>query len=443
MINKVSGFIGKHQLLSRDGLHLVALSGGADSVALLLILLRLGYRVEAAHCNFRLRGSESDRDEQFVKDLCKKNGVALHLIHFDTTEYASLHQVSIEMAARELRYGYFRQLCQDIGAETVCVAHHRDDAVETLLMNMLRGSGIHGLTGIRPRNGQIVRPLLCVNRQDIELFLHSIGQSHVTDSTNLEDNVLRNKIRHHVVPLLQQINPKAVENIDKTVDYLRETEKVYTDALRGQLTALVTTDDSCGAQMLPVGPLLSQPSPLSLLHEWLTPFGFNSTQILQACDHLEGTSGREFNSPTHTLVIDRDMLVVEPVSMPMKTLKVPEPGRYVYQDDIRIDFSMLDTVSVSKSNDCATLDASKVQFPLMVRPVRPGDIFIPFGMTGHKLVSDYLTDKKRSVLQKRRQLVITDSHDQILWLVGLRTDQRYRVTDHTTTVLRIMIEGSF
>ena len=186
VINKVSGFIGKHQLLSRDGLHLVALSGGADSVALLLILLRLGYRVEAVHCNFRLRGSESDRDEQFVKDLCEKNGVALHLIHFDTTEYASLHQVSIEMAARELRYGYFRQLCQDIGAETVCVAHHRDDTVETLLMNMLRGSGIHGLTGIRPRNGQIVRPLLCVNRQDIELFLHSIGQSHVTDSTNLE-----------------------------------------------------------------------------------------------------------------------------------------------------------------------------------------------------------------------------------------------------------------
>ena len=166
-LDRISDFIGKHQLLSRDGLHLVALSGGADSVALLRVLCHLGYRVEAAHCNFHLRGEESDRDEEFVKDLCQKLNIPLHLIHFETAEYASLHQVSIEMAARELRYGYFRQLRDDIGAETVCVAHHRDDAVETLLMNLLRGAGIHGLTGIRPRNGHIVRPLLGVSRQEI------------------------------------------------------------------------------------------------------------------------------------------------------------------------------------------------------------------------------------------------------------------------------------
>ena len=164
MIQKVSEFIAKHQLLSHDDLHLVALSGGADSVALLLILQQLGYRIEAAHCNFRLRGEESDRDEEFVKSLCRKRNIQLHIIHFDTNEYAALHQVSIEMAARDLRYGYFRQLCQDIGATSVCVAHHRDDAVETSLMNLLRGSGIHGLTGIRPKNGHVVRPLLCVSR---------------------------------------------------------------------------------------------------------------------------------------------------------------------------------------------------------------------------------------------------------------------------------------
>ena len=156
MLNKVSEFISREQLLTREGLHLVALSGGADSVALLRILRDLGYHIEAAHCNFHLRGDESDRDEQFVKDLCKKLDVNLHLIHFETVEYASLHQVSLEMAARELRYGYFRQLLNDIGASTVCVAHHRDDAVETMLMNLLRGSGIHGLTGIRSHNGPVV-----------------------------------------------------------------------------------------------------------------------------------------------------------------------------------------------------------------------------------------------------------------------------------------------
>ena len=182
-MERVAAYIQKEGLLSREGLHIVALSGGADSVALLLILHRLGYRIEAAHCNFHLRGEESDRDETFVKSLCKEHNIPLHLIHFDTAEYASLHQVSIEMAARELRYRYFEQLRHDIGAETVCVAHHRDDAVETLLMNLLRGSGIHGLTGIRPQNGYIVRPLLCLSRQEVEAFLREAGQPFVNDST--------------------------------------------------------------------------------------------------------------------------------------------------------------------------------------------------------------------------------------------------------------------
>ena len=195
MKDKVADFIAKQGLLRREGLYLVALSGGADSVALLLILKDLGYRIEAAHCNFHLRGEESNRDEEFVKELCKEKAIPLHLIHFDTKEYAALHQVSIEMAARELRYGYFRQLRQDIGAEKVCVAHHRDDTVETLLMNLMRGSGVHGLTGIRANYGEIVRPLLAVSRQEIVDYLHSIGQPYVTDSTNLVDDVLRNKIR--------------------------------------------------------------------------------------------------------------------------------------------------------------------------------------------------------------------------------------------------------
>ena len=203
MKKKVADFIGKHGLLSREGLHLVALSGGADSVALLLILKDLGYRIEAAHCNFHLRGEESNRDEAFVKKLCQEQNIPLHLIHFDTKEYADLHQVSIEMAARDLRYGYFRQLRKDIGAEKVCVAHHRDDAVETLLMNLMRGSGVHGLTGIRACNGEIVRPLLDVSRQEIETYLHSIGQDYVMDSTNLVDDVVRNKIRLNVLPLLE------------------------------------------------------------------------------------------------------------------------------------------------------------------------------------------------------------------------------------------------
>ena len=227
LLGRVRNFIGNNRLLTKEGLLLVALSGGADSVTLLRVLLALGYRVEAVHCNFRLRGDESDRDEQFVKNLCQMHSVPLHLIHFDTAEYASLHQVSIEMAARELRYCYFDQLRQDIDAETVCVAHHRDDAVETFLMNLLRGAGIHGLTGIRPRNGHIVRPLLCVSRQEILQYLDSIGQDYATDSTNLQPDVLRNKLRLQLIPLLEQLSPGASDNIARSATYLSEAEKVY------------------------------------------------------------------------------------------------------------------------------------------------------------------------------------------------------------------------
>ena len=427
MKQKISDFISKHSLLSHDGLHLVALSGGADSVALLRILRDLDYKIEAAHCNFHLRGAESDRDEAFVRQLCDSLGIKLHLIHFDTETYASVHQVSIEMAARELRYGYFRSLCKDIGAETVCVAHHRDDAVETFLMNLLRGSGIHGLTGIRPKNGPIVRPLLCVGRQDILDYLHSIGQDYVTDSTNLESIVLRNKLRLQVLPLLKQLNPKAVENIDKTANYLREAEKVYNAYFAGN------------PDRIPLDEILKQPSAECFLHEWLAPYGFNPSQIAQILDALTGESGREFLSATHTLLIDRSQLVLEPKQAEIKPLRIPEAGNYRFSPEILFSVKLTDDISISKSEECATLDAANIQFPLTVRQVASGDAFCPFGMEGRKLVSDFLTDRKISLLEKRRQLVITAANGDIIWLVGQRTDHRYRITASTRQVLSITL----
>ena len=445
MRNKVADFIARHQLLSHDGLHIVALSGGADSVALLRILCDLGYRVEAAHCNFHLRGEESDRDEMFVKALCQKQNIKLHLIHFETSEYASLHQVSIEMAARDLRYGYFRQLREDLGAKTVCVAHHRDDAVETLLMNLLRGSGIHGLTGIRPRNGHIVRPLLGVSRWEIEEYLHSIGQDYVTDSTNLQPDVLRNKVRLQLLPLLEQLSPGASDNIARSAYYLSEAEKVYNSAVsrtRG-LSPLCEAREVQGDCLLratlPISVLKDFPSSLCFLHEWLTPLGFNRSQIEQITDRLDGGSGREFTSDTHTLVIDRENIVVEPVCAPVKPLVIPEPGTYRLTDRWCLKVQLTNDVSISKSVDSATLDQEKILFPLTVRPIQSGDSFQPYGMEGHKLVSDYLTDRKLSILEKRRQLVLVDATGSILWLVGQRTDHRFRVTLQTSSVLRVIL----
>ena len=440
MLSKVAGFIAKHQLLSRDGLHIVALSGGADSVALLLILKELGYHVEAAHCNFHLRGEESNRDEDFVKSLCKTHSLSIHLIHFDTAEYAHLHQVSIEMAARDLRYHYFRQLREDIGAETVCVAHHRDDAVETLLMNLLRGSGIHGLTGIRPKNGDIVRPLLDLSRQEIEDYLHSIGQDYVTDSTNLVDDVVRNKIRLNVLPLLKTINPSASENLAKSAGFLGEAEKIVDDAFEKQKAMLIVRNSKDSSEHVTIPALQALPSPGYFLHDWLSPYGFNATQTQQIAGHLVArVSGKTFHAPEHILYIDRDLLVLAKRQEPMKTMKIPETGNYRYDESMRFDVSVSDDLTISTSPDCASLDASKVKFPLIVRPVETGDSFVPFGMTGHKLVSNYLTDSKLSMLEKRCQLVMTDRDGHIIWLVGKRVDNNYRMTAQTTQVLRIAI----
>ena len=429
----VRQYIAQQRLLDRSCKHLVAVSGGADSVALLLILKRLDYDVEAVHCNFHLRGQESDRDEAFVRSLCDREGVTIHLSHFDTNTYADLHQVSIEMAARELRYRYFEQLRQDIGAVEVCVAHHQDDAVETLLMNLVRGAGIHGLTGIRPRNGHVVRPLLCVSRADIEDYLRSMGQDYVTDSTNLVPDVVRNKLRLQVLPLLRELNPAASENMAKTARRLADVETLYDLTVR-RLADEVTVDGAIDVEVL-----LQGPAPESVLYELLTPKGFNPVQVEQIFSCLTGPSGRVFCSPTHEAVVDRGRLIVEERHETLPTMKIPETGTYHYMDGLKLRFSTTETQKISKTSDCATLDADKARFPFVIRPVQTGDRFQPFGMEGSRLVSDFLTDRKYSVLEKRRQLVVTDATDNIVWLVGERVDQRYAVSADTRRVLEIQL----
>ena len=424
-------------LLSRSATHLVALSGGADSVALLRVLLSLGYRVEAAHCNFHLRGKESDRDEAFCRQLCERLGVELHLAHFDTSEYAALHKMSIEMAARELRYRYFEELRRDIGADAICVAHHRDDAVETLLMNLMRGTGIHGLTGIRMRNGHIVRPLLHVSRKDITAYLSSIGQDYVTDSSNLEpEAALRNQIRLRLTPLMEEILPNSQEGIARTAANIAQAESVYNAAIESSIK-WATNELGCGRLSIDTGKLLAGASPQSLLHEIVQRFGFSPFQTEQMLEAIaDGQPGKTFSSATHEMLVDRHQLIIEPKGSAVAAMQIPEPGLYNI-GGLRLRFSVSEDVTVSKSADCATVDADRACFPLTVRTIASGDRFHPFGMTGTRLVSDYLTDLKLSLFDKRRQLVVTDSDGRIVWLVGHRTDHRFRISADSKHVLTI------
>ncbi len=438
MLKKVQTFISQQQLLDKSKRYLVAVSGGADSVALLRVLLELGYQVEVCHCNFLLRGDESMRDEHFVRDLCLQFDVPFHLIHFDTRTYAEIHHMSIEMAARELRYQYFEQLCHDLDIHAVCVAHHRDDLVETILLNMIRGTGIHGMVGIRPmRLGggafYILRPLLSISRSDIESWLQQLGQPFVTDSTNLVADVQRNQLRLKVIPLLKDINPAAIENLHETALLLTEAERVYNVSVQSTLTRLLNDNT------LFISDLTKEPSPVSLLFEWLSPYGFSSATIRQMADHLDVPTGRFWSSATHNLCIDRGRLVLTEHQESIKPFKIPETGLYHITDSIQLRVSISSEVTIDRSPMVACLDASKVSFPLTIRPGKEGDRFIPFGMQGSKLLSDFLTDLKVSLPEKRQQLVITDATSQILWVVGRRISQPCAITPYTTRMLRLEI----
>lgn len=426
MWSKVSAYINKHKLLNANGLYIVALSGGADSVALLLLLKEGGFNVHAAHCNFLLRGSESDRDEAFCVDLCRQLGVELHRAHFATREYAEVHKVSIEMAARELRYNWFEQLRKDIGAVGICVAHHRDDSVETVLLNMIRGTGLRGLTGIQPRNGYVLRPLLCVSRDEIELFLAKRGQKYVTDSTNLETDVMRNKVRLQVLPLLRTLNPAISENIQRMVENVTEAQIVLDSLL----------DNFKKHNTLELSELEKYGSSEYIIYEWLKNYGFNGTQARQI---LEAETGKIVSSSQgYDVLKDRERLIIERTLKPFNPMRIPEEGMYVLDEKMRLSLRKC-AAYVSKKPFVATFDAQKVVFPLTVRRVEEGDWMIPFGMRGRKLLSDLMTDRKMTVFEKRRQLVVVDAQDVIVWAVGLRIADSVAVGETTQSVLELIL----
>lgn len=416
----------------------MALSGGADSVALLLVLKRLGYRIEAAHCNFHLRGEESDRDELFVRNLCSRLDIPLHLVHFDTRSYAELHKVSIEMAARDLRYSYFMRLLDDLDLDVVCVAHHREDSVETMLINLLRGTGIHGLCGIRPINGRIVRPLLCVSRKDIENYLAGLGQDYVTDSTNLEADVVRNKIRLNIMPLLRDINPSADMSLFATAERISEAVKVYDRAIADGAEAVAEFGND--EATVSVARLSEQVSPESILYDILKRYGFQPQTVAQVYANLSAPTGKTFQSTTHDLLFDRGNILIERHWDAPKPMKIPIEGFFRIDNKTSLRVETVGTdggFKPSRSPKAATLDMKEVKFPLMLRPYTTGDRFVPFGMKGFKLVSDYLTDRKKTLFEKRKQMVVADANGNILWLIGERTDNRFRISETTTQVLKL------
>ena len=417
---RVIQYIEKEHLFSLNDKILVALSGGADSVALLCVLHTAGYPCEAAHCNFHLRGEESNRDELFVRQLCRKYGIHLHTIDFNTTQYATEKRISIEMAARELRYNWFEKIKKECKANVIAVAHHQDDSVETMLLNLIRGTGITGLLGIRPRNGAIVRPLLCINREEIIRYLQQIGQDFVTDSTNLEDEYTRNKIRLHLLPLMQEINPSVKNSLIETSNYLNDVATIYNKVIDETKKKIITPEG------IRIDALLDAPTPETLLFETLHPLGFNSAQINDIANSLHGQPGKQFISKEWRVIKDRNLLLLESIR--------PEDGTTLPYQLIKEEREYSPDFQIPQDKKTACFDADKLTEEIHCRKWRTGDTFIPFGMKGRKKVSDYLTDRKFSISQKERQWVLCCG-ERIAWLIGERTDNRFRIDETTKRVI--------
>ena len=430
MRNKVERFILEHRLLEQGDKVLVAISGGADSVALLVVLHRLGYNCEAIHCNFHLRGNESKRDELFTKELCQRLGIALHTVHFDTKAYAKERNISIEMAAREQRYTAFEEHRIATGAKAIAVAHHRDDSAETMLLNLTRGTGIKGLRGIQPKNGHIIRPLLCVGRNEITGYLDWRGEKYVTDSTNLTSDYTRNKIRLEVIPKLSEINPSILATLAATAQRIGDAEKIYSHAIK-EAVARVKQGD-----VISVERLEQEIAPTTVLHEILSPLGFNATQIGDIAASMTGEGSKQFHTPEWSVIKDRGQLMILPKrDFIQEDMELPREGRIkTTQGTLTITHAAFNG-DIPREHNIACLDADRLHLPLTLRNTHEGDRFAPYGMRGTKLVSDYLTDRKKSLIEKKTQLVVIDARKNIVWLVNERPAAQCSISEKTKNII--------
>jgi tRNA(Ile)-lysidine synthase len=445
MLKKIQQYIHHHQLLSPHAKVIIGVSGGKDSMAMLDVLTLLGYSCVAAHCNFHLRGEESMRDADFVKKWCEKNEVPFVSTDFDTQKFANDKKISIEMAARELRYSWFEEIREQFDAEAIVVAHHKDDSVETVLLNLVRGTGIKGLSGISPKNGNIVRPFLCVTRKEVEDYVEERGLPSVFDSTNDDDAFTRNFLRINVIPQLEKLNPSVKDAIFRSSQNVAEAEKMYVSAIS---EAIKTVFDG---EKIDVSTLQQTASPLSVLFEILSPLGFNTSVIediyrgagANLCIRPKTESGKIFFSEKYRLIKSRNYFLLDPFTNEQKD----EKTFFIEKKTQEIDTPALLKISIEKmpldikkEPRFLYADADKLTFPLKLRKWQQGDYFIPFGMSGKKKVSDYFTDRKFDLKEKENTWLLT-SNEKIVWIMGERADNRFRVTSKTTSVLVIEAKG--
>lgn len=420
--------------ITEDDHILLAVSGGADSMVMLELFARSPFRYGIAHCNFQLRGADSDADEQLVRERAGRLGVPFHTIHFETEKEAMENGVSVEMAARELRYGWFNLIAQQHGYTRIATAHHRDDAEETFLLNLSRGCGIRGLHGILSASDNLIRPMRDFSKQDILQYATANGIRFREDATNREDFCQRNIVRHHILPALRRLNPQFDTNMDKTMRILQSQEAVYFHHIHEVRDRLLQPDgDGFRISREEISRL---PFAETYLFEILHPFGFNEAQIQSITATPANTKGKRWESGSHHLRAHGNELLLQPVREPLPTysLQLTENGTVSGCPFLHGRITG-NTQPLPTDPSHACFDTDLLSFPLHVRYWQPGDRFVPFGMSGSKKLSDLFTDLKIDCGQKRRIPLICNGNGDILWVAGHRSDNRYRVTRKTTKAL--------
>jgi tRNA(Ile)-lysidine synthase len=427
-------FIEKNTLFNRDSNVLATVSGGMDSVVMVHLLKASGYQFSIAHCNFQLRGDEALSDQQFVKDLSEKLGVPFHTINFDTKKYAAEKKISIQMAARELRYQWFAELSQQAGYDVTALAHHQNDTIETIVLNLTRGTGIAGLHGILPKNGSIVRPLMFLKRDDIQDIVKAENLSYVEDSSNTSTKYARNKIRLEVIPKLKELNPSLEDTFENNLKHFRGLEILLEQRLEELKKNIFTFHgEEIHVSIDEVKKLQPQ---LLLLYGLLQEYGFNESTVEDLISSLDKHSGRVFVSPDFMLLLDREKLILA------KRRPVPNQSVLIHKDQHEVKFNNYrvnilhdDSPLIIKDNPLSvSIDTDLLVYPLSIRHWSEGDHFHPLGMKTRQKLSDFFVHQKVPLHEKSLIPLLVNGNDEIIWIGGYRPDDRYKVTAKTKKV---------
>jgi len=432
--------INHHKLCQKSDSIVLAVSGGVDSMVMLHLFLEAGYRVRVAHCNFQLRGVESDGDEDFVFHACQQLKVPIVIERFDTQTFAWENNLSTQMAARELRYAWFDSLLEENQYHWLATGHHFDDTVETVLLNWIKGSSLEGLAGIPVKNRKVIRPLLFATRQQVEQYAREKEIQWREDQSNLTDDYQRNFIRHQVVPKLKELNPSLEATLHAGLEKIQgDLEVIHHEVEQWKLTFLFASKDKITIDKRGFDGF-SQGA--HLLWRAMREYGFNFEQAREIMQGLHGQPGKQFLSPTHKLVIDREKLIITPhVDFWNDTLVQEGQSRASIGP---WDMEITVTQDQARASDLleAKLDAAKITFPLTWRRWRAGDFFYPLGMEHRKKVSDFLINNKVSVPDKDTVTVL-ESAGEIVWVVGYRIDNRFKITEQTRSVITFTVSPYF